>query len=64
MLGAIGGGPGAIDVFDFVLAESLGMTLGQVRAMPNVEYVQWRAFYKVRHALQNMRQQVPERAGR
>jgi hypothetical protein len=37
--------------FDFVLAETLGKTLGEIRATPNIEIVEWRAFYKYRAAM-------------
>lgn len=43
-----------IDALPFVLAERLGKSLGQVRAMPNAEIVEWRAFFKYRHALQEL----------
>lgn len=45
---------GAADPFDFILAEALGMSLGQVRALPNSEIVEWSAFYKWRHAMQEL----------
>lgn len=41
---------GELDPFDFVLAESLKMTLDQMRQMPNNEYLQWRAFFVWRAA--------------
>ena len=50
---------GEVDMFDFILAEKLGMTLAQVRALPNAEWVEWRAYHKVRHALSNMKERVP-----
>lgn len=52
---------GEIDPFDFFLAEGLGMSLAQVHALPNAEYVAWRAFYVFRHAMQNMTEAVPRR---
>jgi hypothetical protein len=51
---------GEVDIFPFLLAEKLGMTLGEVRAMPNAEYEEWRAYHEVTQALGNMK----ERAGR
>lgn len=39
-----GDGVDPVDPIDFVLAETLGMSLGQVRALPNTEVVEWRAF--------------------
>lgn len=39
-----------MDVFDFLLAEGLGVTLEQVGAMSNNEYLRWRAFYAYRAA--------------
>ena len=36
---------------DFVLAEMLGKSLGEVRALPNAEVVEWMAFLAYRRAL-------------
>lgn len=38
---------GEIDAFPFILARDLGMTLAAVRAMPNTEYAEWVAYYRV-----------------
>jgi len=38
-------------VTDFVLAEMLGKSLGEVRALPNAEVVEWMAFLAYRRAL-------------
>lgn len=35
---------GDLDAFDFMLAESLHITLAEVGAMSNNEYVRWRAW--------------------
>jgi hypothetical protein len=40
-----------LDAFQFVLAENLGMTLGQLDEMPNAEYIAWRAFDAYRRAM-------------
>lgn len=45
---------GEVDSFDFVLAEALGKTLGEVRSLPNREYVEWRAFYRYRNAMDDL----------
>ena len=45
---------GELDPFDFVLAEKLGMTLAQIEAMSNHEYLRWRAFYTYRAAMAEM----------
>jgi hypothetical protein len=45
---------GEIDVFDFILAEKLGMTLAQVGEMSNNEYLRWKAFYVYRRAMQEL----------
>ena len=45
---------GEHDPLDFVLAENLGMSLGQVRSLPNSEYVEWAAFYKYRHEMERL----------
>lgn len=45
---------GEVDTFDFVLAADLGMSLGQVRALPNREHMEWRSFYKVRAAMEDL----------
>lgn len=39
---------------DFVLAELLGKSLGEVRAMPNAEVVEWMAFLAYRRAVQEV----------
>ena len=36
---------------DFVLAEMLGKSLGEVRALPNAEVVEWMAFLAYRRAM-------------
>lgn len=35
----------------FRLARDLGLTLGQVKAMPSAEFVEWMAFYQVEHEI-------------
>ena len=42
---------GDIDVTDFVLGELLHKGLGEVRAMPNAEVVEWIAFLAYRRAV-------------
>jgi hypothetical protein len=43
---------GTLDAFPFVLAEGLGMTLGQLdAALSPDEYDRWRAFYTYRAAM-------------
>jgi hypothetical protein len=41
---------GDLSPMDFVLAETLGKSLGEVRAMPQSEFAEWEAFYKYRRA--------------
>ena len=36
---------------DFVVGEALGKSLGEVRALPNAEVVEWLAFFAYRRAL-------------
>ena len=36
---------------DFVLGELLGKSLGEVRALPNAEVVEWMAFLAYRRAM-------------
>ena len=36
---------------DFVLAELLGKSLGEIRALPNAEVVEWMAFLAYRRAV-------------
>lgn len=36
------------DVFAYFLADRLGLTLTQVRAMPAEEYTAWSSYHKVR----------------
>ena len=46
---------GSLDTFEFVLAESLHMTIEALRDnMTPTEYAAWRAFYKYRRAMQEM----------
>lgn len=39
---------GELDAIDFMLAQDLGMSLGDVRALPNSEVEEWRGWYQVR----------------
>ena len=41
---------------DFVLAEMLGKSLGEIRALPNAEVVEWLAFLAYRRALAEVEQ--------
>lgn len=45
---------GDVDGLDFVLAEQLGMTLAEVRALPNTEIVEWRAWHVYRTAMRDL----------
>ena len=45
---------GTIAAFDFQLAEHLGLTLEQVRAMPNRDWIAWRAWLTYRAATAEM----------
>lgn len=45
---------GEIDALDFMLAEALGKTLGEIRSMPNSELVEWRAYYRVRAEMEKL----------
>ena len=45
---------GEVDAFDFQLAQDLGMSLGEVRRLPNREHMEWRSFYKVRAAMEDL----------
>lgn len=42
-----------MDPFEFILAEALGLTLSQVRALPNAEFMEWRAFWVWRQAMED-----------
>ena len=42
---------GDLDPFDFLLAERLHLTLAQVGAMSNNEYLRWRAWHVYRAAM-------------
>jgi len=46
---------GDLDPFDFILAERLGLTLAQVGAMSNHEYLRWKAWHVYRQAMSEMR---------
>lgn len=45
---------GTLDSFDFTLAQDLSRTLGEVRAMPNSEVVEWRAYYRYHTAMDDL----------
>lgn len=45
---------GEVDTIDFLLAEALGKSLSEVRAMPNAEVVEWRAFYRYRTEMEKL----------
>lgn len=45
---------GTRDTFDYVLAQDLGMPLHAVRELPNAEVMEWRAYYKYRHAMDDL----------
>jgi hypothetical protein len=45
---------GELDPFDFVLAETLHMTVEEMnRRLSNAEYLAWRAFFIYRDAMRN-----------
>lgn len=50
---------GDLDAYDFVLAERLHKTLGEVRAMPNSEIVVWRAWDTYRNAMRELASKEP-----
>lgn len=45
---------GDLDPLDFLLAEKLGKTLAEIRALPNAEVEAWRAFHRVRGELEKL----------
>jgi len=45
---------GLLDVTDFVLGEALHKSLGEVRALPSAEIVEWLAFFAYRKAMQEL----------
>ena len=45
---------GVLDVTDIVLGEALHRSLGEVRALPNAEIVEWLAFFAYRRAMQEL----------
>ena len=47
---------GTIAAFDFQLAEHLHLTLGEVAALPNSEWIAWRAWLTYRAAMAEMEQ--------
>ena len=49
---------GEVDSFDFVLARDLGRSLAEVRALPQSEIVEWRAFYTFEAAMVDLRRRV------
>lgn len=42
---------GEVDTLDFLVAEALGRTLEEVRALPQYEMTEWKAFYTYRAAM-------------
>ena len=46
---------GTHDLLTFVLAERLGKTLGEVRALPRREVEEWAAFYRYRELHEELR---------
>jgi hypothetical protein len=47
---------GELDPFDFVLAETLHMTVEEMnQRLSNAEYLQWRAFFSFREAMRDMK---------
>ena len=52
---AFHGRPSDVDVFTFHLARELGRTVGEIEAMPYEEYVGWRSYFTVKHAVENLR---------
>lgn len=45
---------GELEQFPFILAESLGITLAQVEAMSNNEYLRWQAWHTYKRAMDEM----------
>jgi len=45
---------GTLDAFPFILAQSLGKTVGEIGEMSNDEYLQWAAFHKWRESMQEL----------
>jgi hypothetical protein len=45
---------GEIGDLEFVVAERLGLSLGQVHDLPNAELEDWRAFYEYRAAMRDL----------
>lgn len=43
-----------IDPLDYVLAENLGKTLAEIRAMPSRDFAEWRAFLYYRSEMQQL----------
>ena len=43
-----------MDTFEFVLALDLGKTLTELSAMPQREYIAWRAYYTYRAAMADL----------
>lgn len=48
--------PSTVNAFDYYLAEKLGMSPSEVRAMDHRDYVELAAYFKVKHVLQDMSQ--------
>lgn len=55
---------GDIDVLDFLVAETTGRTLAEVRALPQAEVTEWKAFYTYRAAMEQFhRDEAASREG-
>lgn len=48
--------PSPVDADLYFLAYQLRKTVAEIEMMPHQEYVNWRAFFTAKHALENMRQ--------
>lgn len=50
---------------DFVLAEKLGRSVGEVRALPNTEFEEWCEYYEIKGVLTDLAQRTAaKRSGR
>lgn len=47
--------PSDVDVFAYFLARELGRTVAEIEDMPHAEYVNWRAYFTAKHAIENLK---------
>jgi hypothetical protein len=58
MMLSLNGRPADVDAFAFFLATQLGKTVAELDSMTFTEFVQWRAYFTAKHAIENQRKVI------